>query len=104
MTGESPGPEDRRWLVEPPGPHQIQFAIASGDQLDVTLEIQQAFERLLGALRSEDVQGYEMETSCGGYRQGCTKNVFACSPRRGCTVETQTNCFIDYNCKIAGLG
>jgi hypothetical protein len=94
MTSASGDSESSRWLVTPPGSNDIHFEITAGDQVQVTPEIQQAFENLVQALRGDDMQGYVYDPKC------TTKNV-NCEPNYKCTVETQKPCFIDYHCQIS---
>jgi hypothetical protein len=112
MTSESGSSEGRRWLVEPPGPQQISIQIATGDQVEVTPELRRAFDGLLQALNAGEIEGYTaaFETGaqvtfctvdCTHYLTGCTSNIFNCTPRRKCMVETQAPCLIDYHCAIA---
>jgi hypothetical protein len=102
VTSESGRPEERRWLVEPPGPGGLKFKIAVGDEVQVTPEIRQAYETLLEALGGGEVEAYDMAGSdCAGYRKGCGTNVFSCSPRRKCFAEVQQPCLIDYHCVIS---
>jgi hypothetical protein len=101
MTGESGGSEERRWLVEPPGPQQINFQIAAGDQAEVTSELRQAFDDFLDALAGAEVEGYAR--ACTDYIKGCTTNSFACSPRGKCTQESQAPCLMDYYCAISRI-
>jgi hypothetical protein len=98
MVGDPGDSVERRWLIEPPGPQEMHLQITSGAEVEMTPEIQEAFERLLAALSTTDeVQGY----ACAGYTKGCTADNFACAPRGKCTWEVQQPCFIDYQCKIA---
>jgi hypothetical protein len=100
MANESGSADQPRWLVEPPGPQDIKFQIATGDQVEITAEIRQAFDGLLAALAGGDVEGYTA-SECVGYIKGCSTNTFACTPRRVCTSESQQPCFILYHCLIA---
>ena len=100
MTSESGASEERRWLVEPPGAQDIAFSITAGDQVDVTLEVRQAFSDLLDAVADADVEGY-MSDNCTGFVTGCQTNTYSCSPRRRCTTEAQAPCEMDYSCAIA---
>jgi hypothetical protein len=99
VTSESSGAEERRWLVDPPGPQQIKFQIAAGDQAEVTPELRQALDGLLEALTGTEVEGYA--NSCGYYIKGCGTNTFGCHPRGKCTIEWQSPCVVDYGCRIA---
>jgi hypothetical protein len=98
MTSASGNPEDRRWLVEPPGSQEIHFQIGAGDQVEVTAGVQEAFLQLVQALRADDMQGYI-------YDPKCTERAFGCTGNGRCTSEYQLpNCLIDYGCKIARIG
>jgi hypothetical protein len=55
--------EGRHWLVEPPAPKNVNFDISSGDQVQITPEVQEAFEHLVRALHGDDVQGYVAPSS-----------------------------------------
>jgi hypothetical protein len=102
MTSESQRPDERRWLVDPPAPNSVHFQIAAGDRVEMTPEIEAAFEHLLEVLSVADVEGYEVAASdCAGYKKGCTTNIFSCSPRRKCFAEVQQPCLIDYHCVIS---
>ena len=96
MTTGSGGSGERQWLVEPPGPQEISFQISTGDQVEVTPEVQQAFENLLQTLRGGDVQGYVYDPKC------TTKNVL-CEPNYRCSTESQKPCLIDYQCRIGKI-
>jgi hypothetical protein len=104
MATESDDAEARRWLVEPPGPQDVSFQIAAGDQVEITPEIRRAFDDLVEALGGGgDVEGFTA-SDCTGYIKGCTTNEFSCQPRRKCLGEHQAPCFVDYHCYIQQIG
>jgi hypothetical protein len=99
MTSES-GPRDQgHWLVEPPGSTDVNFQIAAGDQVEITPEMRQAFDNLVTALNTADVEGFT--DACIDYIKGCITNTYICSPRQRCANEGQYPCFMQYYCKIA---
>jgi deferrochelatase/peroxidase EfeB len=98
MTSQSGESGERRWLVEPPGPQEVNFQIAAGNQVEVTAAVQEAFTHLIQTLRGDDMQGYIYDPKCKERAFGCTQN-------GKCTSEYQSpNCLIDYGCKIASFG
>jgi hypothetical protein len=103
MTNEGGNSGERQWLTEPPGPQEMHFQIAAGDQVKMTPEVRAAFEHFLEAL-ADDTEAYSLNDGCAGYTKGCTEDNFACMPRAKCTWEVQKPCFVDYQCKIANLG
>jgi deferrochelatase/peroxidase EfeB len=95
MAGESNG---GRWLVEPPGPQEVNFHIAAGDQVVVTPAVREAFDHLIETLRGDDMQGFTYDPNCG-------KKIWECDFNGKCIHETQVpNCLIDYQCRIASIG
>ncbi|HTE83682.1 MAG TPA: hypothetical protein VK821_03045 [Dehalococcoidia bacterium] len=97
MTSESGGSEGRQWLVEPPGPQQISLQIAGGDELEITPDVQAAFDAFVQVLRGSDVQGYLKDPSCTARDMTCTIN-------GNCHSEYQhPNCLIDYHCQIGKI-
>lgn len=101
MTDDPASSEGRRWLVEPPGPQQVTFRIAAGDQVEIGPEIREAFERLVEALASAEVEGFDMAADCPAYKKGCTTNTFDCVTRGKCVWEAQAPCLMQYHCIIA---
>jgi hypothetical protein len=99
MTSGAGRPDERAWLIEPPNSGEIKFQIALGDQVEVTPEMRQAFDNLVSALSTADVEGYT--DACIDYIKGCTSNSFNCDPRQRCAHEGQAPCFMNYFCKIA---
>jgi hypothetical protein len=83
-------------LVEPPGSQEISLQVEIGDQVEITDEVQKAFENLVQALRGDDMQGYI-------YLPKCTKRTIDCTANGNCGVEHQAPCFIDYSCKIGKI-
>jgi hypothetical protein len=90
------GAEGSHWLVRPPGAMDINFEITAGDQVQITPEVQHAFENLVHALRGDDMQGYI-------YDPKCTTKKSTCEPNLKCSVETQAPCLIDYHCQISRI-
>lgn len=97
MANEQNDPEQHRWLVEPLTSQEIRFQIESGDRVEVTPQVQAAFEHLVRTLRGADMQGFV-------YNPKCEDRYLTCLPNAKCTVEMQKPCFIDYHCSIASLG
>jgi hypothetical protein len=56
MTTES-NSGDLRWLLEPPAPGELRFAMDFGEGAELTPEMREAFEGLLRAFDAE-VEGY----------------------------------------------
>jgi hypothetical protein len=74
MTNESGEPEQRRWLVEPPGPQDVKVHIATGDQFEMTLEIPQAFDSFIEALGggSETIRGAALDVRLSGSHESAS--------------------------------
>jgi hypothetical protein len=83
-------------MLEPPDPHGIKFQISAGDRVEITPEIHEAFERLVLALRNQDVGGYT-------YDSKCTTREMMCIGNANCRFESQNPCFIEYKCDISSL-
>lgn len=97
MVDEADKPEQPRWLVEPPAPHEMHLYIETGDRVEITPEIQAALEQFLLLVRGGDVRGFAADPKC-------TDKFYSCTPEAKCEWETQRPCFADYHCRIASLG
>jgi len=99
MTSEPSTPGGSRWLLQPPGPQEVSFQFATGENAEITPEIQRAFEKLIRTLVGEDVRGFAGSPNCLTLR-------FTCAPNGRCTVESQSPgpCEVDYSCKVVVPG
>ena len=68
-------PQERRWVVEPPGPGEIKLHFATGDDVELTDEQLDALAKLIHSFESEEpeVVGH----ACGSWTCGLCKD---CSP------------------------
>jgi hypothetical protein len=64
MTAPSASRLDLQWLLSPPAPGEVQIHVAIGEGTELTPEIQQALERLVGAIHGQDVTGHLFADSC----------------------------------------
>ena len=96
MTTESGGDEERRFMLEPPGPGEISFQIVEGDDVEVTPELQAAFAALMEDLRGGEMQGYVYDAACPDKRVTCLHNA-------GCGWEQVGACYVDYRCLIGKI-
>jgi hypothetical protein len=99
MTNE---PEsESRWLLEPPGPNEVQFQISVGEGIQVTDEIRRAIDDLIASLNMEDVVGYATcSPRCRTLANCGTKT---CKPLNNCTELTVRPCLADMRCIIANI-
>jgi hypothetical protein len=96
MTSESGGDEERRFLLDPPGPGEISLHIAEGNGVEVTAELQAAFAALVEGLRGGEVQGYVYDAACPEKRVTCLHN-------GSCGWEQVGACYVDYHCLIGKI-
>jgi hypothetical protein len=86
------------WLLEPPGPGEVQVNIEIGSNVELSPEARAALETLMHGLEEEEVAGFafSLDAACGSYR--------ICSPYKNCQPLTKSpTCFSFTHCRIAGI-
>jgi len=98
MTASN-NPNESEWLLQPPGPNEIQFQIAVGDGVEVSDDVRQALEDLMSKLQFDDVEGFGIscEPRCRTLANCGTKT---CKPLNNCTELTVKPCLADMRCII----
>lgn len=85
-------PEDRTWLLEPPGPGEVRIHVQVGEGAELDESQRAAVEALVSSLYESEVEGYAMAQAC---------RPLLCKPRI-------TNCAADFcgdfSCEISRTG
>ena len=102
MADPPTGPEQPRWLQEPPGTGEVRIHIAVDEAAELTPELRGAIEEVVRALQEQEVQGYA--TPQGG---GCS-GLSACTPHncprvRACAPLIQAPCANYESCRIVSF-
>jgi hypothetical protein len=101
MTSDQEGNQQPHWLIEPPAPGEIQFYIATGNNIELTEEIQKALDQMLVSLQLEDLQDVEGYSSCFPKCFDLSKCPhFGCYPLKNCKELSRYPCAARIDCKI----
>ena len=98
-----PEPErhEARWLLQPPGPNEIQIHVAVGEGAEVSPEFRKELEGLITRLMTpeEDVQGFRTLPPCGELEE-CKR--FDCSLGK-CQSLLYQPCLANIQCRIQSI-
>lgn len=78
MDGSSQPPDETGWMVPPPGRNELTLTIGVGDGVELSPEIRQAVDLLIGTLISGELAAVAGEEGpkCGGVYNRCSS--FSC--------------------------
>lgn len=100
--------ESSEWLLEPPGQGEVHLRIAVGDDVELSDEVRQEIESLIGKLQVDDVQGFIFglpmpPAPAPAPDKGCPSlndcGWYSCQLKR-CTPLTRAPCAWNVECKI----
>jgi len=103
MTSESGSPEERRWLLQPPAPGQINVSIEAAEGAALTPAAREAINTLMHELIRGDVQGFAATATCSDLCPGdasCQSLLIDCSPEGRCRVLHQAPCVANISCRV----
>ena len=86
--GQEPG-EDRTWLLEPPGPGEVQLQVRIGDGVELDESQRAAIETLVSCFYESEVAGYASSA------EPCTPEY--CRPKH---QQCFADMCVDYACWI----
>jgi hypothetical protein len=98
MPDEADNRDDSGWLLEPPGPGEVQVRIEIGEGVELSPEARAALETLMNGLEEEEVAGFafSLDAACSTYR--------ICNPYGKCQPLTKSpTCLVFTHCRIADL-
>jgi len=88
---------DSGWLLQPPGPGELQVDIEIGENVELSTKARAAIETLMNGLEEDEVAGFafSLDVACKSYR--------ICNPYGKCQPVEKGNCFVFTHCRIADI-